>query len=290
MPVLRRKTTREKVRTGKALTGKALTGKDAAVKKAQERQQHTTSARVNGVLRKLAPLAKEIKIRLSKADAMEGTAFDHRLSAAYQLAEAQKIAKDEKIDFKEWCETVLGRPYNTVRKLVRVGLSNDPAQALEDMRGRNKTDNKTFREREKSKGKAATSREVNGPELTPSARITSGFRAIKEDEGVNIVQAQAERYGLQVVSPDEAQAARAAHEVAKYGPVEQIKTLFESASAHEKLIVVNFVVASVGASLTNGFPILEDEDTSQLTRDQLTDIPPHLTRGRGSRRKAGQAA
>lgn len=82
----------------------------------------------------LAPLAREINTRLSKAETMEGKADDHRLAACIQLAEAKTLCKVSRIPFKKWSEENIQYAYETVRKYATVGASPNPQQALADMR------------------------------------------------------------------------------------------------------------------------------------------------------------
>tara|TARA_Y100000310_G_scaffold302643_1_gene340253 strand:+ start:3232 stop:4158 length:927 start_codon:yes stop_codon:yes gene_type:complete len=269
-----------------AKKAKAADAKAKAMEKAKEKKEAAVAAKQATTLRKLAPLAKEINYRLEKADKMEDDAYDHRLSAAITLAEAKKTTTGTGVGFAAWAEETIGRPYNTIRKLVSVGNSPNPQQALEDLRGRNKEDNKKLREKKK-----LTSREVTGDKPkaeTPAARITSGFKALKDtEEGAKLAASHVESFGLVAVTKEEAKAARLAGEAAQHGPYDQIVALFDNAEAAVKMQVVNYVVAAVGASLANGFTAPANGADTGEEIDPLA-IPEHLKREvkTGSRRKS----
>ena len=272
----------------KAKVLKLAKAKEAAEAKAKEKKAAKAKAQIASAFRTLQPYAKEISIRLEKADRMEDDAYDHRLAAALQLAKAREIAKEAGVGFGKWCEDVVGRPYNTVRKLVTVGASEDPALALEDLRGRNKDYNK------KARVKAKTSREVSGAPAkaeTPSARVISGFKALKDtEEGAKLAKSFAESYGFKAVTTEEAKAARLAHEAVQHGPYDQIVALFDGAATAVKMQVVNYVVEAVGASLADGFAAPITPSNGAGEGDGL-DTPEYLKREvkKGSRRKGAAA-
>ena len=87
-------------------------------------------ARQTVAFRELAPVAKEINVRLEKAAQSDGKAFDHRLAAAIQLDAARQMCVERKINFKSWAEENVTQSFETVRKLVAIGASEDPQLAL----------------------------------------------------------------------------------------------------------------------------------------------------------------
>lgn len=119
--------------------------------------------------------AKEISVRLEKADKLDDQADDHRLAAAMKLAEAKGVCRDNKMNFQSWVTTNLKGSYETLRKLARVGEADDPAQALADMRGKNKEANKALRDR-----KAAA---IEAPQMESEAEreATIGDNSIDAD-------------------------------------------------------------------------------------------------------------
>lgn len=261
----------------------------AKVKANKEKAKKAAEAKAKGAqttaLKALAPMAKEINHRLEKADKMVDDAYDHRLAAALQLDAAKKRCAKSKINFKDWCSNNVIQAYETVRKLVAIGGSENPQKALEDMRGKNKAQQKKSRDKAKaSKAGTGGSDGQTKKAETPFERIKGGFDAISEEEGRNAVQSVAENYGLAVVEVDQVKALRKASEVLKYGPFEQVKKLFDAASGADKMKIVNYVVGEVGAKLANGF---ENEPSDEGDDDGL-GIPENFKRApaeKGGRRK-----
>lgn len=94
--------------------------------------------------------AREINARLERAEKAEGRVNDLRLSAAVELGAAKKFCDEHKVSFKKWCEENVSQSYHTVRKLAQIGVSDDPKQALEDLRGRTAKQQKKSRTAKKS--------------------------------------------------------------------------------------------------------------------------------------------
>lgn len=124
----------------------ARKAKAAAAKEARDAKAKTAT----DAQKQLAPIAKEVNARLEKAAKMEKDADDHRLAAALQLKTAEEMCQTAGIKFKDWsAEHVKGYSFETVKTLLRVGKSEEPALALEDLRIRNAAANRRLRERQK---------------------------------------------------------------------------------------------------------------------------------------------
>ena len=238
-------------------------------------------------LAKLEPVAKEINHRLSRASKMEDDATDHRLAAALQLANAKQQCREAKIKFQEWCEAhVLLQTYSTVRRLATIGEAGaeQGQKMLDDMRGKNAESNRAARGREKIE---KTARAVAAQE-TPSSMLSKALSAMKEPQALKSLSQAASTLGHALVGEAEAQAARKAAEVVKYGPVEQIKALFAAATPSEKMAVVNHMVKAVGATI-----IMDEPVATNGRDDDLLAIPDNLRRAvparTGGRRKATTA-
>lgn len=213
------------------MTKKPTRKKKAPVRKKAKTQDAKAKAGQTSALRKLTPIAKEINIRLEKAEGLTDKAYDHRLAAALQLEEARKQCKAAKINFKTWVNENVDQSYETVRKLVAVGAADDPKQALEDLRAGAKKRVAEHRERKKAKAEkdAKTLKQVE----TPAGRILSGFKAVKDEEGANLIKSQASKYGLRVVSEEEAEVAKKS-KARKGSIVDEMKSLYGMASAKER--------------------------------------------------------
>jgi hypothetical protein len=238
-----------------------------------------TKAKHTGILQKLNPIAKKINARLASAAKMDDKAYDHRLAAALELDAAKTQCGKSKINFKKWCEDNITQSYETVRKLTAVGGAADPQKALEDLRGKNKIANKKLRAR-----KVVVSRETTTAteKSTPFSRITEGFKAIPDAEGANLVKAQAESYGLAVVTAGEAGAARKAKERLTQGALVQVKAIFKLATAEEKIEIAAWTATQIGAEFKDGHESTDcsiytiPEDVDQAEGD--LEMPDFLAR------------
>ena len=105
--------------------------------------------------KELAPLAKEINVRLDKAAKLESDAQDHRLAAAIQLAKAKEICTRAGVGFQAWAEAnikeVNGQAvgFQVIRKLANLGEQDDPKAALDAARAAQAERAKASRDRKK---------------------------------------------------------------------------------------------------------------------------------------------
>jgi hypothetical protein len=98
--------------------------------------------------------ANEINVRFEKAEKLFGQADDHRLAASILLAVAKERCREAKINFRQWCEKNVMQSYETVRKLIHIGVAenrekNSGKLLLADMRATNAQRNKEHRARKK---------------------------------------------------------------------------------------------------------------------------------------------
>ena len=193
----------------KAEAAKARKAAEAAERAAaaeEEKEKRVKTAEVQ-----LSQDAKVINTRLKKADKLAADADDHRLAAALTLADAKDHAKAAGIPFKTWCEeSIEGRSYETVRKLVPIGVAERDekgagALLLEDMRtGEKKRKSKsreTVRQTSGSTGSKATGgTSTDGTESGPGegkyytlAFAKSVFDNMREKDQETFAQWVAER-------------------------------------------------------------------------------------------------
>lgn len=144
----------------------------ADAKAAKEAEKARKAQAVSAVTEELKPLAKEINERFSLATKLDGKADDHRLAAAIQLEAARQKCEAAGIAFKTWAtDNVKGQAYETIRKLVAIGASENPKLALEDLRAKNALANKALRERVAERAKAdGAEGEDGGDGSTPEPR------------------------------------------------------------------------------------------------------------------------
>lgn len=151
----------------------------------------------------LAPIAKEVNVRLEKADRAEKDADDHRLAAALRLADAEKVCAEAGIKFKAWASEHITKSFETVRKLVYVGRSDNPQQALEDMRGRNAEANRELRERQKADREALQIEDKTPSKVSPKdpEKLFEDFCALRTGDKMAFVSRVANEVGLKVIDP-----------------------------------------------------------------------------------------
>jgi hypothetical protein len=173
----------------KAVTNKAVVVVDTKAEKAVAKQKVIDAAN-----KKMDPLAREVNTRFEKIAKLEGDANDHRLSAALRLAEAEKIASEAGIKFKEWAaENIKEQGWEAVRKLLYVGRSEDPKAALSDMRGQARKAAKKHRD-----GKKADKPAIKAP-----AKPIDVVMALKPEDQTDVIKKVAKDLGLAVVTKDD---------------------------------------------------------------------------------------
>lgn len=226
--------------------------------------------------RELEPFAREINVRLEKAATMDDKANDHRLAAAITLAEARQKCEVAGISFKEWSAVAVPtQSYETVRKLVGVGASDNPAKALEDLRSKNALANKELRER---KAKAIThQKEPAGTQpkaATPFKRAEEAFAALDDSTQLEMVKSRAKNLGMRVVSEGEAKATKSAKAGDEY---DTAKDAFNALKASEKMSFLQWAASEVGGKFSTSF--------DNGNGNEMPEIPAGLDK-RGPRRKA----
>lgn len=216
-----------------------------------ERCQDTTA------LRELAPLAQEINVRLEKAARVQTKALDHRLAAAQRMEEARVLCERKKINFKRWAEEHIKLSYNEVKRLARVGASDDPRAALEDMRAKTRT--RTARVR--AKKEATPSAPSNEPKDTPYT-LEQQTREI-ERLVVEAGDLEQDIVGLKA-------ALEAARDQLPTLDLEALKEAFEDLDPSDKIELLRHAAEQIGAELR-----LPDFARGEA---ELTTIPGFLKR------------
>lgn len=131
--------------------------------------------------------AKEINVRFEKAEQMAGKADDMRLAAAILLADAKERCREAKIKFEDWCAENIRQSYETVRKLIPVGVAENenPGEGkilLEDMRTANAERNRKHRAEAKASAllvKVEDAIKVAGDKATGAAVLSKAATSLK---------------------------------------------------------------------------------------------------------------
>ena len=174
----------------------------------------------------LQPLAHEINARLEKAEQIIGKADDHRLAAALKLEQARKECAAKKVNFKKWCEANVKHAYESVRKLVRIGGSEDPPKALSDLRAGVKKAMK--KSRAKKAARAAG----------PVAVAETALATMKDAEAVKFIEKQAKKHNV------------AAKTAGSGDALADAKFAFDALTANEKIELLKYAAEKTGAEVT----------------------------------------
>ena len=218
----------------KAAPKKPAANVPAVVDKVAEKAAEVTKANL-----KLAPIAKEINVRFEKIAKLEGDANDHRLAASLRLAEAEKVCVEAGIKFKDWAvENVKEQSWETVRKLVYVGKSENPKLALADQRKANAKRNQEHR----AKKKAA-------PAKVEAPKPKDVVLALKPEEQTKLVNDVAKDLGLVVRTKSEIEAEKQKNREATAAPVEKptkptfatVTAAIDALSAADQIKVLRYV-------------------------------------------------
>ena len=255
-------------REKEASKAKAAKAKEAEKKKAAKEKVVAAKAQADAeqqaaqaaVLKTLKPIAKEIDSRLTKAVKYQEQANDHRLSASLHLAASKKAVEEVGLKFSDWAEAhIADQSWQTIRKLAAVGASDNPAEALAEMREKNKAANKKLRDQSVT----TPARGSTAPASTP---VDTALNAIdKMDEGTRkrLIQSVAGNEGLKVV-----EAGADAAETVVVGSVDTAKAAFLALPRKDRADFVAWAKDRIN---------LEDEDDG--------DIPAFLDRRPDGKRK-----
>ena len=240
--------------TAKARKKKSPAAKKLAAKKSQ--QLSTAKGQEVATLTKLKPIAQEINERLVKASKLTSDAFDHRLAAAIRLEDASKMCKKAGMNFKKWAETNVTQSYETVRKLIAIGRSDDPKLALEDLRL--STRKAVAKHAAGKKVLANTPKSDRLPEPVSSASSRTAWEiaedmvaSLSDKEQLSLVTARANLIGHKVITAQAAVAAKDAQSTSVSPQLKAMKVAFGGLKASAKMKFIKWAADEVGATVTS---------------------------------------
>ena len=146
-----------------------------------EREREKAEKQANSWLEKTA---KTINVVVGKIEGYQGKSDDFRATLSVHLAEAEEVCKGNGIKFKEWAEENVKRKdgnsmsYGEVRRLVRIGQSDDPRAAIEDMR--NKTAARVKKHSDAKKEEAAANAQAAEAAPVSTASADTVFEAFEK--------------------------------------------------------------------------------------------------------------
>lgn len=231
--------------------------KISAKKKAKDKLEKDQKAKQTTALTHLASDAKEINVRMGKANKLASDADDHRLAAACKMAEAKERCRESKVNFQEWCAANIDLSYETVRKLLPVGSAErenegDGQVMLTDMREQNKNRNKKARAEKKEKGKKAPA----DPDTPKARKIPAGQQALeamdrmKGEELGNLIKSKAQEAGMVLVPKDQVKA----------GNNTTMEVGFKRLSSKAQMAFVRWAAEEVGVKLDTSGEAEENDD------------------------------
>jgi len=269
----------EKSDAAKAKAAKAKQAKIDEAAAAKERKAKQDNARKEAesaakgaetsLMAEVAPIAKEVNVRLGKANKNDSDATDHRLSAALQLGEAEAVFKERKVkgtSFKAWVEqNIVDLTYESVRKLIPIAKADDPVAALEDYRADNARRNRKSRLANKPATAAAGTTTTRAIPAAPTGSKDGAYEVAQNavaqitDTGqVEFARGLAKQHGFVVVDED----AAALVKLAKTKPLDAYKKVFRTLDVKTKLEAVTWAAGEIGQTLSSEFaaPAAVDKD------------------------------
>ena len=258
----------------------------ATAKKMKDRELAKAKGKEAAAITKLAPIAKEINERLVKAEKMTSDAFNHRLSAAIRLEDANKMCKKSGVNFKKWVEANVTQSYETVRKLVAVGAADDPKLALEDLRLNTKK--RVAKHRAKVAADPVLRNTIDGErsKVSPSSsgpartawEIAEDMVAhLPEKEQISLVEARAHLLGRKVITANDAELLRSSKSPSKVSPtVSSMKMVFMNLKASDKMVFLRWAAAEVGATVQSS--LINGSDDRPIPEKGGIDVPPSMRR------------
>lgn len=274
------------VKAEKARIAQEKADKAAAEKKAKDAAKAQAALEKEEITKKatkeLAPHAKEVIVRLEKADKMSADADDHRVAAAIRLETARQVCETAGISFKKWSEENIPKySYETVRKLVAAGghMKDGGAEAVKlaisDMRLKNAEANKKLRETKKTKGASTSSapKQLAGP--GPAARADEALAALSDKARLETARSAAAKLGHAVVTQTEA---KVLHQPSVAGMMD----LFRKMAPTDQVKFVDQAAEEIGVSVVNPFDADSGADKGgvklEVDADGEAELPDSLKR------------
>lgn len=185
-----------------------------------EKAKHTAT------LRELSPLARHANAALVNADKSQTRSDDLRLTAAQDLAKAEEICKRDKLSFKTWCEENITKSWETARQLVRVGKSDDPQAAIEDLRAAAAKRQKKSRDGQASARQRVTQvqRSAND-DGNPYIVALDAAKALDDKDQERLAEEMANRTGHSLVTAERKKAYENANDGVTLGKAKIIEAL-----------------------------------------------------------------
>ena len=251
------------------------------------RKAEPKKAKDVAVLRNLDAIAKEINVRLEKAQEAEtqaqtilGKAEDHKLAAALKLSEAKGECKKARIAFKGWVEENVKVGYNYAVQLARIGGKADPVEALGHARESGRQAAKRHREKRQNiitPKSNDTPKAKAEPKKGKLQQAEEALAALGDRAAQNLVEDRLAKQGLAVVTKDEAKKAALA-DLPKSGRMDLsgLKDAFKALPTTDRHKFLKWAADLVGVDLQkpNG------------KSDDPTAIPATFKRSKGDKEQA----
>lgn len=218
-------------------------------------------------LTKLAGTAKEINERLDRAAVADKKGDDHRLAAALKLEEARKLCVEKGIKFKEWVESNVTQKWETVRKLVAIGGSPEPAKALADLREKVKAANKKLNAKKAAGSKSSP---LKGGAHSAFKAADDAVAALDEKQQTVIVAERAAKLGLTVAPKGKV-----------VSGLDAVKRAFlDTLEPQEKVAFVTWAANEIGVSVKDPFDSPAATPAPVPVDGEMPPIPEAMRRSR----------
>lgn len=226
-----------------------VTKQKAEIAKQKAKEKIEAKAKNTAALVALKPVAKEINVRLEKATTADNKAQDHRLAAALLLADAKQACATDAINFKKWAEANLSQSYETIRKLVTIGTSENPALALENIRSGQKAYSQKSRDAAPRSAGRVNHVAPAASEATSFSRAVDAVGALDERSTQNLIEGVAAAQKMRIVPIAELEDLRKSKGKATTLSLDTLKDGFKTLKASDKMVFVNWAAASVGVAV-----------------------------------------
>ena len=246
-----------RIRNKDVPAGEKQAASAARQKKHQEEKQERADKlemRQKDMLITLVSVAKEINVRLEKANQAEGKADDHRLAAALKLEEARKKCQFAKISFKQWIDNNVTKSFAEVYKLAKVGAASEPKKALADMRSGAAARNRALRKRQSMSRDTIAAASENQSTATPYERADQLIALLPDKQILTLVGNKVAPLGMRLVSDASAKKLRQLED-SNGRPITyaEVQKVFLGLKASDKIMFVKWAGDNIGVEVTGDF-------------------------------------
>lgn len=188
------------------------------------------------VVSALGKIARETNSVLERVATNEQKADNLRVTAAVKLAEARVMCEENKIPFKKWCEENITQGYTEATRLAKIGASDDPKQALADLRAKKRT---AMKEHRAKRAAGEPTKKIAG---APKTIAETALAQMPTKARTKLLESQAKEAGLVMVSKADAPPAGAKD-------LDKATFAFEALSGQDKVKFMQWLVGEMDVDI-----------------------------------------